>query len=160
TGVNLSGLELNARRLPGQLGHDFARPKAKELDYYSACGARVIRLPFLWERLQPELSGPFDETYAGALFDVVALARARGMKILLDPHQFGRRRVNGEARIIGEDSQAPAAAFAQFWGALAQRCQNADDIGFVLQNEPHDQSRPALVETSNRAIAAIRQTGA
>src|SRR5262249_17081096 len=63
TGVNLSGLELNGRRLPGRLDHDFAAPTEAELDYYRACGARCVRLPFLWERLQPELNGAFDPDY-------------------------------------------------------------------------------------------------
>ncbi len=160
TGVNLSGLELNSRRLPGRLDHDFAAPTEVELDYYRACGARCVRLPFLWERLQPEFGGAFDPEYARLLFDLVAAARTRGMKIVLDPHQFGRRRVNGEARIIGQDSDAPADSFAQFWGALAQRCRDQDDIVFALQNEPHDQDAATLVETSNRAIAAIRSAGA
>ena len=160
TGINLSGLELNGRHLPGRLDHDFKAPTTAELDYYRACGARALRVPFLWERLQPQLNGPFDPDYGGILFNTIAAARTRGMKIILDPHQFGRRRLDGQARIIGEDSAAPASAFAQFWGALAQRCGDSGDIIFALQNEPHDQDGAALVETSNRAIAAIRATGA
>ncbi len=160
TGVNLSGLELNGRRLPGRLDHDFASPTEAELDYYHACGARAVRIPFLWERLQPELGRAFDSDFGRLLFDLVAAARTRGMKIILDPHQFGRRRVNGEARIIGQDSDVTADAFAQFWSGLAQRCRDQDDIIFALQNEPHDQEMMALVETSNRAIMSIRSAGA
>lgn len=160
TGVNLSGLELNARRLPGRLDHDFATPTVAELDYYRSRGARAIRLPFLWERLQPELNGGFDPAYEHTLFELVSAARSRGMKVILDPHQFGRRRVGGEARIIGEDRDVSTAAFAHFWQTLARRCRGQADIIFALQNEPHDQNAAALAATSNQTIAAIRAAGA
>jgi endoglucanase len=135
-------------------------PSAAELDYYRSCGARAVRVPFLWERLQPELGGGFDPGYARLVFDFVAAARAHGMKIILDPHQYGRRRINGEAHIIGQDRDLPADSFAQFWRAIAERCRGQDDVIFALQNEPHDQDQAALVETSNRVIAAIRSVGA
>jgi len=160
TGINLSGLELNGRHLPGRLDHDFAAPTSAELDYYRACGARVVRVPFLWERLQPELGSAFDADYGRLIFDFIAAARTRDLKIILDPHQFGRRRVNGEARVIGQDSAVSADAFAQFWRSLAGLCRSHDDVIFALQNEPHDQDVTALVETSNSAIAAIRSAGA
>jgi endoglucanase len=159
TGINLSGLEFNSRRLPGRSDRDYTAPTTAELAYYRASGARAVRLPFLWERLQPSLGGNFDADYAHLLFDLVSAARAQNMKVILDPHQYGRRRINGEARVIGEDGGPPADAFAQFWGALAGRCRGQDDVIFALQNEPHDQDQAALVETSNRAIAAIRSRG-
>lgn len=160
TGINLAGLEFKSGKIPGIVDHDYAAPTGAELDYYRACGARAIRLPFLWERLQPTLAGPFDESYARLVFSFVDATRQRGMKLILDPHQYGRRRIDGAARIIGQDSAAPASAFAQFWRAVAQRCRGEDHVIFALQNEPHDLDQATLVDTSNRAIAAIRSAGA
>ena len=55
TGVNLAGLEFNGGRIPGRLDRDFVSPGTAELDYFHTVGARAIRLPFRWERAQPEL---------------------------------------------------------------------------------------------------------
>src|SRR5690606_5282286 len=54
TGVNIAGAEFNAKRLPGVIFKDYTYPKDSELAYIAAQGANVIRLPFRWERLQPE----------------------------------------------------------------------------------------------------------
>ena len=160
TGVNLAGLEFRSGQLPGRLDHDYAAPTVAELDYYHACGARAVRVPFLWERLQPDLTGAFDPDYARIVFNLIDQTRARDMKIILDPHQYGRRRVHGQQRIIGQEGDATAGAFAQFWGELARRCRGEAHVIFSLQNEPHDVDQAALVETSNQAITAIRATGA
>jgi endoglucanase len=160
TGVNLAGLEFNGGRLPGRLDHDFVAPTIEELDYYRQRGARAVRLPFLWERLQPELGQGFDGSYWRLIADLVAAAEARGMRVVLDPHQYGRRRVDGEPRIIGESEHVTAEHFAAFWSTLAQRCSDWPGTIFGLQNEPHDQDVATLVRVHNETIAAIRATGA
>lgn len=160
TGVNLAGLEFNARRLPGRLHHDFVAPTVEELDYYRSCGARAVRIPFLWERLEPRLGERFDEGYWSILSGLVEAADARGMHVVLDPHQYGRRRSRGAAHIIGESDQVSAAHFAAFWGELARRCRGASHVVFGLQNEPHDQDQATLARVHTAAIAAIREAGA
>ena len=52
-GVNLSGAEWG-NRYPGTFGTDYTYPTASELDYYKSKGLTLIRLPFLWERVQPD----------------------------------------------------------------------------------------------------------
>ena len=157
-GVNLAGLEFNPERLPGRVDTDYTAPNPREIDYYRSAGARLIRLPFLWERLQPDLHGGLDAQYA-ALIDA-AIAASRGMKIVLDAHQFGRRRVNAALEIIGESAAVPSTAFAAFWRQVAARYQTNAAVIFNLQNEPHDQNTQQLVSTQNDAIAAIRSVGA
>ena len=54
-GVNLAGAEFGS---VGQAyGTGYTYPTHAEIDYYAASGMNVIRLPFLWERLQPTLNG-------------------------------------------------------------------------------------------------------
>lgn len=160
TGVNLAGLEFNGRKLPGRLDHDFVAPTVEELDYYRGCGARAVRIPFLWERLEPRLGEPFDEGHWSLLSGLIDATGARGMHLVLDPHQYGRRRSPDGAHIIGESEEASAAHFAVFWGALAQRCRGHTHVVFGLQNEPHNQDQATLARVHTAAIAAIREAGA
>lgn len=159
TGVNLAGLEFNSGRLPGELHRHFISPTAEELDFFRSLGASAVRIPFRWERAEPALGEGLDETYVGLLDDLVEATQSRGMRIILDPHQYGRRRHNGQAQIIGE-GEVTSAHFAAFWSALATRYRNASHAIFALQNEPHDQQTQVLIAVLNGAIAAIRRAGA
>lgn len=156
-GVNLAGLEFAPDQLPGRLNVDYVAPEHAEIAHYRAAGATIIRLPFLWERLQPQLGGPFDEDYLASI--MLAVDQAETMSVILDAHQYGRRTVNGAACIIGE-SEVSAEQFAAFWHDLAFRFQNNRRVIFGLINEPHDQRTDVLVETQNLAIGAIRAAGA
>lgn len=160
TGVNLAGLEFNSGRLPGRLHHDYEAPRESSLDYYRSKGASAIRLPFRWERLQPALDEAFDDAHWRVISGVIGAAHRRGMRVILDPHQYGRRHIDGENYIIGESEQVTAAHFAAFWGELARRCSSWPETIFGLQNEPHDQDRERLVQLNNTTIAAIRAAGA
>src|SRR5579883_1427682 len=60
TGVNLSGGEFPGHVAPARYGQDYLYPDEKEIDYFLDAGMNVIRLPFLWERLQPILGGALD----------------------------------------------------------------------------------------------------
>jgi endoglucanase len=160
TGINLAGLEFGARHLPGRAGTDYGSPTIAELAYYAGCGANTARLPFLWERLQPRLGGPLDVAYLGLIDGLVHGARAAGLTLVLDAHQYGRRREGGQSRIIGEDLAVTSQHFADFWSALASHFAAQSHVVFGLLNEPHDQDLDNLVRVQNAAIAAIRATGA
>jgi len=159
TGVNLAGLEFASGRLPGRLDHDFASPTMAELDYYQSCGARVVRIPFLWERAQPMLGRDLDEAYVSLLDALIEGARTRGLSVILDAHQYGRRREGLTHHVIGEGDSVSTADFAGFWAALALRYRAHAHVIFGLNNEPHDQSMSILVSVMNATIAAIRATG-
>jgi endoglucanase len=158
-GVNIAGLEFGSRKLPGRLNYDYCGPKPAEIAYYKSRGAKTIRLPFLWERLQPTLMGPFNPEYLAQIDAAVSQAHNLGMSIVLDAHQYGRRTVNGQRVIIGETPAVTAAHFANMWRRLATRYL-AKRVIFGLCNEPHGQDKPTLVRVQNTAIAAIRQAGA
>ena len=131
-GVNLAVAEFGD--LSGAYGKAYTYPTAAEFDYLQRKGLLVARVPFLWERLQPALNGPFDAAELARLDEVVALARARGVAILLDPHNYARYR----GKLIGSP-EVPNAAFTDFWKRLAEHYKAEPAIfAYGLMNEPHD----------------------
>ena len=79
-GVNLAGAEFGWN-VPGVFGTDYTYPTHTEIDYYAAKGMSVVRLPFLWERVQHSEQAPLDAAELGRLDDVVNYATGKGLKI-------------------------------------------------------------------------------
>lgn len=152
-GINLSGAEFGQ---PGGLpSQDYAYPSEKTISYFAAKGFTSVRLPFLWERLQPTLFGDLDAGELLRMDETLVLLRQYGLGIVLDPHNYASYR--GQFIGTGDVSNA---AFADFWGRLANRYANAADITFGLMNEPHDIPATQWLGAANAAIAAIRGQGA
>lgn len=152
-GVNLAGAEFGADS--ARYGYDYIYPGDESVDYYASKGMDVIRLPFQWEHLQPAMNGPLDPEELQRIETVVDYANSKGMKVILDVHDYGY----GYGNMIGT-SDTPNAAFADFWGKLAGEFADNPDVIFGLMNEPHDQSAGQWLESANAAIAAIREAGA
>jgi endoglucanase len=153
-GVNLAGAEFGSN-VPGVFGTDYTYPTHAEIDYYAAKGMGVVRLPFLWERVQRSEFAALDAIELGRLDDVVNYATGKGLKIEIEPHNYGY----GFGALIGS-AQTPNSAFADLWGKLAGHFQSNSGVIFGLMNEPHDQSASAWLGSANAAIAAIRAAGA
>jgi len=105
------------------------------------------------------LNGEFDPQYAGYIDAVLAQVTSLDMTVVLDAHQYGRRRENGQSYIIGETETVTSRHFAQFWSSAAARWRN-NRVIFNLTNEPNGQDLGNLVRVQNEAIVAIRETGA
>jgi len=152
-GVNLSGAEFGD--IPGRPAYDYAYPDAKDVGYFAKLGMAAIRLPFRWERLQPDLKKPLDEAELKRLDEAVASIKAAGMVPILDLHNYGyyNKQQVGSAGL-------PAAALAQVWRALAEHYKAEPDVVFSIMNEPHDIAAKDWAQTTNKVIAAIRETGA
>lgn len=152
-GINLAGAEF------GQVGQAYEKgyiyPSAKTVEYFRAKGFKIVRLPFLWERLQPRLYGRFDANEVKRLRETVKIIRAAGMEVVLDPHNYARY----QGHIIGSD-QVPQSAFSDFWRRLAAMFASRQGIMFGLMNEPYEISAEDWLSAANGAISSIRQTGA
>lgn len=154
-GVNLSGAEYNSTALPGRYGYQYLYPSTTAVDYFRAKGMNMVRLPFLWERLQPSLNGPLDATELGRLTSFVDGATAKGLTVLIDPHNYGRYR----QQVIGSPG-VPHTAFGDFWSRLATAFKHNPKVLFGLMNEPHGMATENWVGAANEAIRRIRATGA
>ena len=154
TGVNLAGAEFSEDSLPGKYNFDYVYPTYTEVDYFIGKGMNIFRLPFLWERLQHNQFGGFDAAELARITSLVNYATGKGASVVLNPHNYARYR----GTVIGQG--VPVDAFADFWRKLATRYKNNSRVIFGLMNEPHDISTEIWRDAANKAIQAIRNTGA
>src|SRR3954464_14304845 len=159
-GVNLSGAEFGSN-LPGTYNTDYTYPNQNEVDYFKRRGMNVLRLCFQWERLQTTTNAPLNATELNRLNTFVNQTTAKGMKVILDPHNFGRY----YGQTIGS-AAVPHSAFSNFWGSVAAIYKTNQHVIFGLMNEPHDMSTNTASSTetwrsaAQGAINAIRGTDA
>lgn len=150
-GVNLAGAEFGFV-FPGTYEVDYTYPRTSELDYFNAKGLPLIRFAFSWERLQRSLYKPFDATELARVRKVVDAAEARGMKIILDPHNFAR--YHGDQ--IGSKA-VPIAAFEDFWRRLALEFKDHPGVwAYGVMTEPFDMDAN-WATSAQAAINAIRK---
>ena len=157
-GVNLAGAEFYHKKMEGhgRFNKDYHYPTTEELDYWASKNMNLIRLPFKWERIQHEVEGSLNAEEVEYIKFLLREADKRGMKILLDMHNYGRRSYMGKNRIIGDTLQP--AHFGQAWAALAREFKNEPGLyGYGLCNEPHDMLPDCpWVEIAQVAIDSIR----
>lgn len=160
-GVNLAGAEFG--KVPGRHSFDYAYPSRTTIDYYAGLGFNAIRVPFRWERLQPTIGAAFADEEQARLAAVVAHATENGQSVIIDPHNYARRRVADDGwtkeHIIGSDA-VPAAAFADLWRRLAGVYKANPRVIFGLMNEPATIGLDAWLPAANAAVASIRETQA
>lgn len=161
-GVNASGGEFGT--VPGRYATHYTYPTYNEIVSYARQGFSVVRLPFRWERVQHRFYGPLDERADGLgdmdhIRKVVGWITGQGMIAVLDPHDFGSRRVGTKSAKIGS-LQLPTSAFDDFWLRLARRFRSNDRVWFNLMNEPHGVPAVHWKAVAQSATNAIRGTGA
>jgi endoglucanase len=155
-GVNISGAEWG-QNIPGAFMVDYIFPTATELDYFKSKGMNVVRVPFMWERMQPAAYGPLDATYASRLDAVLSAATARGLHTVIDVHNYGAYR----NLTIGVSGGHPNAVLTDLWTKLSQRYGTNANVVFGLMNEPVGSTMTAQTwcATAQACINAIRATG-
>ena len=157
-GVNLAGAEFGAERRdfsnenPGDHGRDFLHPSAGAVRDVAAAGARLVRFPVRWERLQPAPGGPLAADELGRLRLTLDRLHAAGLAVVIDLHNYARyalatgggvRRVLIDEIVAGPDGRrgVPVSRhhFAEFWATLAGSFAGHPAVaGWGLMNEPHD----------------------
>ena len=154
-GVNLAGPAFAPQNVPGVLGTDFVYPTHDEVDYYASEGVNVFRLSVLMERVEHSQDGPLDSAELARIDDVVNYAASKGIKTILDPHNFGQAWGND----IGS-SGTPASSLTTFWSKLAAHYASNPNVIFGIMNEPHNQSAAQWEPIEQDSINAIRAAGA
>ena len=155
-GINLSSAEWGEKQpYPGVYGKDFVYPTVASTAYYQAKGMNLVRIAFRWERVQPTLNGELDPTELTRLREFVDGTTARGLHVLLDPHNYAAYK---EVRV--GTPQVPITAFADFWRRLALQFKDNPKVQFGLVNEPHSLPTETWADAAQAAVDAIRATGA
>jgi endoglucanase len=155
-GINIVGPALSPGRR-GKYGKDYIYPDEQMLGYYRSKGFRVVRVTFLWERMQPTLLSELDSGELGRLHALAEAVRRQGMVLVTGPHNYARYAVNdGQPELIGSP-EVPTAAFVDLWHRLSTAFVSVKDgLIFTLMNEPHDTAGtwPSMAQS---AVDAIRQ---
>lgn len=154
-GVNLSGAEFNSSAKPGVLYQNYVYPSDSDFAYYASKGMNVVRLPFLWERLQPSAGASLDATQLSYIRTAVTRAKNHGITVILDPHNYAKYYGNR----IGA-SAVPNTVFADLWRQLSKQFANDPAVIFGLMNEPYGIDAVTWSRSAQAAITAIRSTGA
>ena len=142
--------------------YKYAYPGKNRVDWAAAQGFGIIRLPFLFQNIQPASGADLDEAAMRQLDPVLAECGRRTLVCLLDMHNYGSYYLDDSAA-----AQAPPgtpkvsnARLAQLWAQIARRYRDNPYVWFGLMNEPHLQTAREWVKTGNAIAAAIRATGA
>ena len=154
-GVNIAGAEFNADQVPGVLFKNYIYPSSAEIDYFASLGANVIRLPVLWERIQPSLSGALAPAEIQNITSTIAMAKSHGMCVILDVHNYGTYR----GKAVGTP-EVPVKAFINLWTRLAEKFPDTSAVAFDLMNEPVHLSIDQWAQVAQQTVTAIRKQGA
>ncbi len=154
-GANIAGGEFNSGNPQATHTRDYIFPAAAEFDLMKRLKLKLIRVPFSWERLQKTAGGPLDAAELARLDTVVDGASARGLKTILDPHNYGTYR---GVKLDGQPGTA--ATLADLWRRLALHFGGNPDVVFGLMNEPHDIPVEGWASVARAALEAVRTTGA
>ena len=158
-GVNLGGGDATGSgNVPGVYGTDYIYPNDNEMAYYQSKGLTLIRLPVKWKRLQDNLNGPLNETNMVRIDNVITFARNRGMKVIIDLHDYNEYSISGVKYLVGTP-EVPKAYLTHLWGLIADRYKNETAIyGYDIMNEPKG-SATVWADTAQLTINAIRAAG-
>jgi hypothetical protein len=183
-GLNVAGAEFGtpaslddgtefSNEAPGVHGEDYRYPLVDDLAPLARRGFDSVRLPFRWERLQPELGAPLDAEELDRLTQAVDDAAEAGLGVILDLHNFGAYWLaeggeGGEGRRQPVGSEAvPFAALTDVWLQLSERFAGNDGVlAYAIMNEPValepvDGMEPAQVweHAAQAVVDALRDEG-
>jgi len=145
-GVNLPGGSFSSG--------SFYPTTSAEWAYYHGKALNLVRMGFLWERVQPTLNGTLSTTELSKMDSAIALAAAQGMSVILDMHNYDRYNSN----VIGSASVSYA-NYQNAWQQLAAHYQNMAGVyGYDIMNEPHDDSGTWDSTAAQYGVNGVRQS--
>lgn len=161
-GINIMdlGQGYGAGAIPGTFGVHYTKPTPAVFLHLKNRGHDVVRLPFLWERVQPVRGGALNPTYLGYIIEALTNANNVGLKVILDMHN-GAGFFNGAKSIkMGEDGGPTMIEYADVWTKLSSAIKAAPDASaaiyaYDIMNEPNGirDTRGSLPITGNTTIA-------
>lgn len=172
--ITLSGMECGSEQpgfcndARGKLGEDYFINRRPTFERLSEAGFEGFRIPFCWERLQPQLGGPLDPDGVQDLRYMLGATESTDRKAILSMHNAGRytMRVDGVPTACGlEESiggkvRVTAQHFAEFWSRLSHALCGLPNLrGYGLMSAAHDLPEGAWKMSSQSAIDSIREDG-
>ena len=158
-GVNLAGAEFGIGNLPGIYQTDYTYPTVAEINYFVSKGFTLIRLPFRWERIQHVLGGPLDSMQLVYINTFVDSCAAKGVKVILDMHNYGKYYINGKPYSISivTGDTLNYKYFSDVWQKIATAFKSKQNIyGYDIMNQPDSMNQDAWPIAAQYAINAIR----
>lgn len=138
-GINIAGAEFtnkSSTNVPGNINQDYLY--ASSVNGYqgfkqaSESGLTLIRIPVLWERIQPQAFGTLSDTDIDNLIHMLDDASLNHQKVIIDLHNFGQY----YHRSLSKNDSA---LFSDVWNKLSDRLKNHPSLyGYELMNEPHN----------------------
>jgi endoglucanase len=151
-GVNLTGAEFASGKLPGTVFKDYVYPDPADMRHFQEQGMNTFRLPFLWERVQPQLFGELDAAELKRIADTVTAAGAMNVCVILDVHNFGQYR----GKPIGSP-EVSRDAFVDLWMRLLAAFPDPKNVAFGLMNEPAQMTVADWAATAQQTLTALRK---
>ena len=153
-GINLASAEFAPAKVPGVYGQDYIYPSSVTAAPFLAMGMNSVRVPILWERIQPAGSGPLDVAELDRL-EASLKQLADFQQIIVDVHNYGRFR--GKPL---DPADASLKALPELWALLAERFKDRPNIAFGIMNEPYGIGAEEWRVIAEATTTAIRKTGA
>lgn len=151
-GINMSGANFAPHVTPGKVGTNYFYPEKKHFKYYADKNIRLIRFPFIWERLQHDLDKGVNFDQVRLLRKTLDLAAQHDQKIILDMHNYGRYK----GKLIGS-KEVPYEAYAKVWRKIAETFKDHPALfGYDIMNEPHS-TEGLWPGAAQAAVDAIRE---
>ncbi len=173
-GINLAGAEFGTHvpgfggPSPGQYGVDYIYCSNQTLQAFAETGITQVRMPFRWERLQPELGGELDTFELGRITEFLDAASVMQCEVVLDLHNYGRYSRSESAYPQGRTVvPLPTSAedvtmvhLADLWCKLAKAVRGHRGVkALALMNEPHDMGEGNWRAISQFVVRKLREQG-
>lgn len=165
-GVNMSGAEFGGA-LPGVQGVDYTFNSPATFQYFASKGLKLIRLPIMWERMQPQLRQPLNPAYLAGVKQSINNARQVGATVIIEIQNFGRYSIdfgdgngyneyiidnwyNGNIVVSRDD-------LADFWVRMSNEFKWDPAVyAYDLMNEPHDMGAADWMGITQSVLLAVR----
>ena len=165
---------------PGTYDDDYHYDSQATFDYLASRGITLVRIPFRWERIQPQLNGSLDLQELKRLKGAVTRARQSrsnmpaGIRVILDLHNFGAYYEYSSGIGKGRRRDFRERGFAQYlvdlWSRLSAEFKSIPNVYYGLMCEPVDSQtenangkRTAVTEAwelgSQQIVDKIRNSG-
>ncbi|AHL74695.1 cellulase [Stutzerimonas stutzeri] len=152
-GVNFGSGVFDPGTVPGIYNKGYTYADESYYKRHAGLGFKLVRLGFLWERIQPKLGTELDAAELGRIKQSLDYAQKYGIKVILDMHNYYRY----YGKVINSP-EVPRAQFAETWRKIAVQVSKHPALyGYGLMNEPYNTGNNLWPQTAQAAGQAIRK---